>query len=90
MEKSAKEAISGLSLTTENYKEAVKILKKRFGNKQRIIAKHMDILLNIEQVSSPNNVVALRRLYDVSKQMLEPSRHWAWQPIHMVACFHQS
>ena len=64
VEGQAKEAIAGLSLSTENYSNAVKILKKRFGNKQSIIAKHMDILLNIEQVTAANNLVALRRLQD--------------------------
>ena len=44
VENSAAEAISGLTLTSDNYKEAVLILKKRFGNKQQIITKHMDTL----------------------------------------------
>ena len=64
VDRSAKESISGLSLSADNYKEAIAILQKRFGNKQRFIAKHMDILLNIEQITSPNNVLGLRRLYD--------------------------
>jgi DNA-binding transcriptional ArsR family regulator len=64
VEGTAREAISGLSLSADNYEEAVGILEKRFGNKQRIIDRHLDILLNLEQVSSANNVVALRHLYD--------------------------
>lgn len=40
--KSASEAISGLSLTAGNYDEAVAILKRRFGNKQSIINRHME------------------------------------------------
>ena len=64
VERSAKESISGLTLSADNYKEAIDILEKRFGNKQKIIDRHMDILLNIEPVSSPNNVEALRKLYD--------------------------
>ena len=51
LEGTAREAISGLTLTSTNYKEAIAILKKRFGNKQQIISKHMDILL--EEPSSP-------------------------------------
>ena len=35
----ALDAISGLSLTAPNYKEAISILEKRFGNKQRIVSK---------------------------------------------------
>lgn len=42
------------------------MLKKRFGNKQQIIAKHiMDILLIIEPVASQHNIKALHRLYDL-------------------------
>lgn len=65
LEKSAAESISGLTLTADNYKEAVSILKRRFGNKQQIISKHMDALLHLEAVSSQNNLKGLRHLYDL-------------------------
>ena len=61
----AREAVSGLILTTANYQEAIDILKRRFGNKQQIISRHMDILMTTGAVASHNNVKALRRLYDV-------------------------
>ena len=64
LERSAHEAISGLSLTSENYREAIATLKKRFGSKQQIINKHMDVLLHVEPVTSAQNVKALRRLFD--------------------------
>jgi hypothetical protein len=64
VELSAKEAISGLTLTSANYTEAISVLQKRFENKQRIISKHMDALLNVETVSSAQNIAALRRLFD--------------------------
>ena len=64
VEKSATEAISGLTLTADNYKEAVLVLKKRFGNKQQIITKHMDILLSLEPVTSQHNLRGLHHLYD--------------------------
>ena len=39
----ARDAIAGLALSSPNYGEAIAILeKKHFGNKQQIIAKHMD------------------------------------------------
>ena len=60
----ALEAISGLTLTASNYRDAVEILEKRFGNRQQIISKHMDLLLNVTAVSSPNNLTGLRHLYD--------------------------
>eukprot|EP00731_Ephydatia_muelleri_P009492 Em0005g78a len=58
------EAIAGLSLTSSNYDEAIAVLKKRFGNKQQLIAKHMDVHLHIEPVTSSRNIKGLRQLYD--------------------------
>ena len=62
--KPASDAISGLGLTSANYEEAIAILKKRFGNKQQIINRHMEILLNINSVNSSQNIEKLRQLYD--------------------------
>ena len=47
-----------------NYKEAIDILHKRFGDKQQIISRHMDTLLGLESVTLASNVKTLRRLYD--------------------------
>ena len=60
----AREAISGLMLTTANYDEAIAILKKRYGNKQAIVSRHMDALMALQTVTSDNNTKALRHLYD--------------------------
>ena len=65
LERTAYEAISGLTLTSANYHEAIAILKKRFGNKQQIISKHMDVLLNVEPVTSQYNLSGLRHMYDL-------------------------
>ena len=65
LEGTAAEAVSGLKLTAVNYSEAIAILKKRFGNKQQIITKHMEILLHIEPVTSQYNIKGLRHLYDL-------------------------
>ena len=56
----AAEAIAGLALTSSNYEEAIALLKKRFGNKQQQISKHMEILLHLEPLASPHN----RHLFD--------------------------
>ena len=42
----ASDAILGLSLTSENYDEAVAILKSRFGDPQIVIQTNMDGLLH--------------------------------------------
>ena len=60
----ALEAVSGLTLSAPNYAEAISILEKRFGNRQQIITKHMDQLLNVDPVASPYNLRGLRHLFD--------------------------
>lgn len=64
LEHSAYEAIAGLTLSSANYKDAVEILKKRFGDTQLIISKHMEALLAVEMVESDKNLRGLRQLYD--------------------------
>ena len=64
LEKAASEAIAGLSVTTANYEEAIAILKGRFGNKQMIINKHMEGLLNMAPVTFNHDLKGLRRIYD--------------------------
>ena len=50
LEGPASEAISGLKLTTANYNESVAILKRRFGKKQLIITKYMEVLLSVDAI----------------------------------------
>ena len=57
-------AVAGLKLTTTNYSEALDTLKKRFGNKQQIISRHISTLSELESVASSYNTKALHRLYD--------------------------
>ena len=78
VECTASDAISGWTLSANNYKRLYNILEKRFMNKQKIIAKHMDLLINIEQVSSPNHVAALRHLYDCVE-----SNIWLLSALHV-------
>ena len=56
LERSAREAISGLLLTTANYQRAIETLKKRFGSKQQIINRHMYVLLHVEAVHSAHSI----------------------------------
>lgn len=46
------EAIGALSVTAANYAEAIAILRGRFGNKQMIINKHIEGLLDMAPVTS--------------------------------------
>ena len=60
----ALDAIAGLTLTDANYDEAVQVLTSRFGNKQLIIDRYMEVLLSSEAVVYDSNLKALRHLYD--------------------------
>lgn len=62
----ALDAIAGLAWSAVNYKEAVEILQKRFGNKPLIISKHMETLLNAEPLTSDQSLKELRHLYDAT------------------------
>lgn len=64
LERTAYDAIAGLTLSSANYTEAVAILKERFGDQQLIISKHMEALLGIEAVTSDKNLRGLRHLHD--------------------------
>ena len=64
LEKTAAEAIAGLAITNANYEEAITILKTRFGNKQMIVNKHMDDLINMAPVHSNHDLRGMRQLYD--------------------------
>ena len=46
----AYKSIQGLSVTEENYEQAISILKERFSDNQKIINAHMDKLFNIKPV----------------------------------------
>ena len=65
LESEAANAISGLTLTAVNYEEAVATLKRRFGNKQLIVNRHMDLLLHLDTVASQHNLKGLRHLFDI-------------------------
>ena len=69
----AMDAIAGLTLTAANYKAAIAVLKKRFGNKQQIISRHMDALLKADPVVADSNLRALR-LYDTVESQVRGLR----------------
>ena len=60
----ALDAVAGLALSSANYQQAIEVLRKRFGNRQVIISKHMDALMNMDAISSDRHVRDLRKLYD--------------------------
>lgn len=57
---SAASAIKGFPLTGENYSGAVKLLKERYGDSQKIISTHMDLLINLPVISNGKDLRAIR------------------------------
>ena len=69
----ALEAILGLSIIDASYAIAIDILKKRFGDKEKTIAIHMDSLIKLELVASHHYTIELRRLYDKTESSIRSS-----------------
>ena len=66
-------SISGLALTSDNYKEAVDILKKRYGNPQVLITAYMETLLKLSKVKG-KDVSGLRKLFNEVENCLRSLR----------------
>lgn len=66
LEGPAANTISGLSLTSTNYMytEAMTVLYKRFGNKQQVINKHRNVLLDVRQFHQIWDLKRLCHLYN--------------------------
>lgn len=60
----ARNMLIGLHAADSSYEEAVKILKNRYDRADLVKHTHMQRLLNLEPVKDPNDVKALRRLFD--------------------------
>ena len=60
LEGPAAATITGLALTKENYKSAVDLLCKKYGNKQVIISSHMDSLSKLLRVTLASNIKRVR------------------------------
>ena len=64
LEGEALRTIKGITLTNKNYKEALDVLRRRYGNKQRVISAHMNELLNLKKIERDRDLNGLRKLYD--------------------------
>ncbi|XP_065652958.1 uncharacterized protein LOC136080271 [Hydra vulgaris] len=60
----AQKLIEGLTLSEGNDREAIQLLKDRFGNTQSLIAAHMDDLRKINPVRNLKEVKQLCQMYD--------------------------
>ena len=80
LEGTAYDAVAGLALSASNYEQAVEILKKRFGNKQLIVSKHMETLLSFSAITADNHLRDLRRLFDQAEANIRSLRALGVEP----------
>ena len=64
LNESASSCISGLTLATGNYDEAVKILEERFGKTQILISAFMQQFVSLPKIKSANDICGLREWFD--------------------------
>ncbi|XP_077536147.1 uncharacterized protein LOC144148488 [Haemaphysalis longicornis] len=57
-------SIAGLQATSECYDDAIDILKRRFGETQRIVQEHLVRLRSLPSVQASDDVKGLRKLMD--------------------------
>ena len=63
VDKTAADTISGLQLTSSNYKQAIKLLTDRFASKQLIVSSNMNTLFKLSEVEVMD-LTKLRYLFD--------------------------
>ncbi|GFW72419.1 reverse transcriptase domain-containing protein [Trichonephila clavipes] len=59
--------VNGFALSDDNYDNALILLKEIFGREGIVVNAHMSKLLNLYPVKDSNNVIGLRKLYDICK-----------------------
>ena len=79
--------ISGLTLSFVIYEEAIGMLRKRFDNKQLIVNRHMDLLLNLDPVTLQHDLKDFRKLYDVVESNVRGLEHWESSQAHTEVLF---
>ena len=67
LEDSALLAISGLTLSAENYGQALEILQARYVNDQVLIGAYMEKFVQIPKIQNSNDMKRLKFLCDILK-----------------------
>ena len=64
LEGEALTSISRIALISQNYTQAIDLLRKRYGNPQIIISSHINTLVKFSAASENDEVFKLRILFD--------------------------
>ena len=66
----AANSIAGLSITNQNYEEAVEILQHRYGDRQFAISQHLDTLVDLPKIDSADDLRKLRTLFNKTEAVV--------------------
>ena len=80
MSGTAYSVIDGLSISNENYKEAVNLLLSRFGSKQVVESSFMNTLRRLPAVKSLEDIKILRFLYDKTEAVVRSLKGIGTEP----------
>ena len=85
LERTAYEAIAGLTLSSANYGEAIDILVKRFGNKQRDTWTRCSTSTSLQQIKTSGAYVDYMTMLSRTSEAL---RHLGSTPTPTAPCYH--
>lgn len=72
--------------SSANYAEAIEILKRRFGNRDVIVSRHMELLLNLTSVLENTTFEGCDDYTTTLRLTFEVSRHLGWSRARTVPC----
>ena len=75
------ETIAGLTITNDKYMEAIELLEKHFGDKQIILLKHIEQLMEISKVALKEDSKKLRKLLDKTETTVRSLRSMKVQTV---------
>ena len=70
-----------MTLTNGNYKEAVNLLKERYGNRQLLVSVYFEALVKLPHVTTMNNIKDLRMIYDKVESSVRNLRTLGTEPL---------
>ena len=63
-----------LALSSQNYSEAIDLLKNHYGNPQTLTNFYMEQFVNLENVTKSNDVIRLRKLFNKVENSMQTLR----------------
>ena len=76
--------IRSLSLTSENYHQAIEMLEERYANQQILISAHMQKFVSLPSVKNQHYNAGLRKLFDQVESSVRNLKHKIHYPSKLI------